>query len=153
MLNYNEMSISKSVGATAKYLSTLRTKESYHKTKSAVEGLKAELKELKSLETSYTELKFPDQIDYLEKRISALELAIAVDEALLGGDRVTAAARNDEYNKTDKEAAALAMNLPASLDVIVKDGFRPQVDAVGEKYGAARVEVTETDADIRGFLG
>ena len=37
VLNYNEMSISKSVGATAKYLSTLRTKESYHKTKSAVE--------------------------------------------------------------------------------------------------------------------
>ncbi len=37
VLNYNEMSISKNVGATAKYLSTLRTKESYHKTKSAVE--------------------------------------------------------------------------------------------------------------------
>ena len=39
VLNYNEMSISKNVGATAKYLSTLRTKESYHKTKSAVENV------------------------------------------------------------------------------------------------------------------
>ena len=37
VLNYNEMSISKNVGATAKYLSTLRTKASYHKTKTAVE--------------------------------------------------------------------------------------------------------------------
>lgn len=37
ILNYNEMSISKNVGATAKYLSTLRTKESYHKTKTVVE--------------------------------------------------------------------------------------------------------------------
>ena len=37
ILNYNEMSISKNVGATAKYLATLRTKESYHKTKTAVE--------------------------------------------------------------------------------------------------------------------
>lgn len=37
VLNYNEMSISKNVGATAKYLATLRTKESYHKTKTAVE--------------------------------------------------------------------------------------------------------------------
>lgn len=37
ILNHNEMSISKNVGSLAKYLSTLRTKESYHKTKSAVE--------------------------------------------------------------------------------------------------------------------
>ncbi|SDA17012.1 1-deoxy-D-xylulose-5-phosphate synthase [Ruminococcus sp. YE71] len=37
ILNYNEMSISKNVGATAKYLATLRTTESYHKTKTAVE--------------------------------------------------------------------------------------------------------------------
>lgn len=37
VINYNEMSISKNVGAAAKYLSTLRTKEGYHRTKSAVE--------------------------------------------------------------------------------------------------------------------
>ena len=37
ILNYNEMSISKSVGGMAKYLSTMRTKESYKKTKSVVE--------------------------------------------------------------------------------------------------------------------
>lgn len=37
ILNYNEMSISKNVGGMAKYLSTLRTREGYHKTKSAVE--------------------------------------------------------------------------------------------------------------------
>ena len=37
VLNYNEMSISKNVGGMAKYLSTLRTREGYHKTKSAVE--------------------------------------------------------------------------------------------------------------------
>ena len=36
ILNYNEMSISKNVGGMAKYLSTLRTKDGYHKTKSAV---------------------------------------------------------------------------------------------------------------------
>lgn len=39
VLNYNEMSISKNVGALAKYLSELRTKESYLKTKSAVENV------------------------------------------------------------------------------------------------------------------
>ncbi len=39
VLNYNEMSISKNVGALAKYLSTLRTKESYHRTKDAVENV------------------------------------------------------------------------------------------------------------------
>ncbi len=37
ILNHNEMSISKNVGSMAKYLSTLRTKESYHKTKTVVE--------------------------------------------------------------------------------------------------------------------
>ncbi len=37
VLNYNEMSISKNVGAAAKYLSTMRTKEGYMKTKTAVE--------------------------------------------------------------------------------------------------------------------
>lgn len=37
ILNHNEMSISKNVGSMAKYLSTLRTKDSYHRTKNAVE--------------------------------------------------------------------------------------------------------------------
>lgn len=37
VLNYNEMSISKNVGAFAKYLSNFRTKESYKKTKTIVE--------------------------------------------------------------------------------------------------------------------
>ncbi len=37
ILNYNEMSISKNVGGMAKYLSEMRTKDSYKKTKSAVE--------------------------------------------------------------------------------------------------------------------
>lgn len=37
ILNYNEMSISKNVGAFAKYLSNFRTKESYKKTKTIVE--------------------------------------------------------------------------------------------------------------------
>ena len=39
VLNYNEMSISKNVGALAKYLATLRTKESYHRTKDVVENV------------------------------------------------------------------------------------------------------------------
>ncbi len=37
ILNYNEMSISKNVGAMAKYLSTMRTKDTYRKTKSGVQ--------------------------------------------------------------------------------------------------------------------
>lgn len=37
ILNYNEMSISKNVGGMAKYLSTMRTKESYQRTKGRVE--------------------------------------------------------------------------------------------------------------------
>lgn len=37
ILNYNEMSISKNVGGMAKYLSTMRTTESYQKTKTKVE--------------------------------------------------------------------------------------------------------------------
>lgn len=39
ILNHNEMSISKNVGALAKYLTTLRTKQSYVKTKSVVENI------------------------------------------------------------------------------------------------------------------
>lgn len=39
ILNHNEMSISKNVGALSKYLTTLRTKQSYMKTKSRVERI------------------------------------------------------------------------------------------------------------------
>ncbi len=39
VLNHNEMSISKNVGGIAKYLSTMRTTQSYHKTKSVVENV------------------------------------------------------------------------------------------------------------------
>ena len=39
ILNHNAMSISKNVGALAKYLSTLRTKQNYVKTKFAVENV------------------------------------------------------------------------------------------------------------------
>ncbi|MFT3950888.1 MAG: 1-deoxy-D-xylulose-5-phosphate synthase N-terminal domain-containing protein [Oscillospiraceae bacterium] len=38
ILNHNEMSISRNVGSFAKYLSALRTKDSYHKTKTVVEN-------------------------------------------------------------------------------------------------------------------
>ena len=37
ILNHNEMSISRNVGSVARYLSSIRTKEGYHKTKSVVE--------------------------------------------------------------------------------------------------------------------
>lgn len=39
ILNYNEMSISKNVGGMAKYLSSMRTKESYQRTKGRVERM------------------------------------------------------------------------------------------------------------------
>ena len=39
ILNYNEMSISKNVGGMAKYLSSMRTKESYQRTKGRVEKM------------------------------------------------------------------------------------------------------------------
>lgn len=39
ILNHNEMSISKNVGALSKYLTTMRTKQSYLKTKSRVERI------------------------------------------------------------------------------------------------------------------
>ncbi|MBQ8965238.1 1-deoxy-D-xylulose-5-phosphate synthase [Ruminococcus sp.] len=39
ILNYNEMSISRNVGSMAKYLSKMRTRSSYKKTKSAVERM------------------------------------------------------------------------------------------------------------------
>ena len=39
ILNYNEMSISKNVGGMAKYLSSMRTKESYQRTKVRVERM------------------------------------------------------------------------------------------------------------------
>ena len=52
------------------------------------------------------------QIAYLDKRIEALEYAVASNDALLARDTAVAVEQNDAYNAADKEATSLAAALP-----------------------------------------
>lgn len=92
------------------------------------------------------------QAAYLEKKIEALEWAVATDEAILAKDRDRAAHANEAYNAADTEAARMAADLPPSMAGTVRVRFEELMKIPIEKYGKARQDVVESDAVIREYL-
>ena len=95
---------------------------------------------------------FSAQLEYLDKRIEALDYAIATADALVAGDRQLATANNDAYNEADEEAAQLAQELPLLIDDQVRSAFEKEIAPHAKSYNEARDYVSDADADIRAYL-
>lgn len=101
----------------------------------------------------YPSADLSGQIDYIEKRIAAMEYAIASDDAILAYDKETAASQNDAYNAVDQEAAELAQTLPDNPADLVKSAYLRDIEQSEKLYGEARSVASTADAFIRDYLG
>ena len=107
---------------------------------------------LEGVSLRHEKIDFKAQIEYLNKRIEALQYAVATGDALIAGDREAATANNDAYNEADAEAAAMAQDLPLLLDELVRTAFKDEIASSVKDYGDARASVSEADADVRAYL-
>lgn len=118
-------------------------------TAQAAAALQTASDELASLESQVAGLDFSAQRDYLACRIEALGYAVETSNALLAGDRGAASAANGEYNRLERQAAAMADELPASVADAVAAAYQQQMDDALDTYNQARAAVTKADADLR----
>ena len=139
------------VSASNKAKTPEATNEALSKTRDALDGFKGDLSELEELSAKF-DVGLSAQESYLQKKIEALEYAIAVDEALLSGNREAATSANDSYNDADQEAVELAADLPPAIGDIVLGRFQERMKGHAAHYAAAREDAVSADAVIREYL-
>ncbi len=98
-------------------------------------------------------IKLDPYIDYVKARLEALGYADAADAALIERNKDEAVEQNDLYTEADEKASRLAKNLPSSVDQVILDFMKTQSLSEIEGYQAARAEATQSDADLRDYLG
>ena len=127
------------------------TNQSLDKIRAALEGFRSALEELNAISEACG-VDLSGQEAYLQKKVEALEHAAATSEALLAGNRESATAENEAYNKMDAEAAKLAETLPPSIGGLVLGQYQTNVERIQGEYDRARSEAIEADSVIREYL-
>ena len=122
-------------------------------TDEAIEGFESTLYSLQYLENILPDLDLSAQKAYVEKKIEALRYASETSQAIIDGDRESAMANNDAYNRAEYEAAALAESLPTSLEPSVRALFDEELERLTSAYDEARTRAIEADSVIRNYLG
>lgn len=141
ILNYNEMSISKNVGGMAKYLSELRTRQGYRKTKTVVQ---------RALEV--TPIVGRPMIKAIKGSKEAVKGALLHSTMFedLGFEFVGPL---DGHNIEELEAglrAAKRMNKPVFVHVntIKGKGYPPAEENPGEYHGVGAFEISTGNPDV-----
>ena len=141
ILNHNEMSISKNVGSVAKYLSTLRTKDSYHKTKNVVE---------KTLDkTPVVGKPLIRAIKSSKKAVKNVMLGSTMFEDL-GFAFVGPLDGHDIEELETGLTAAKNLNKPVIVHVntIKGKGYAPAEENPGEFHGVGSFEISTGNPDV-----
>ena len=110
-------------------------------------------KQLEALQAECSTADFSKLIEYVEKRIDAMDLAVQSDEALSEKNKEEAIARNDAYNAAEEEAATMAASLPSDPKQLIKDAYFAAWAEVIKTYAGQRATAGTSDAVIRDYLG
>lgn len=141
VLNYNEMSISKNVGAIAKYLSNFRTKESYKKTKTIVERV------LDRIPVVGQPIKYTLKFSKDTIKNSIFRTTLFED---LGFEFVGPVDGHDLEELEDALNKAKAMKRPVVVQVntIKGKGYAPAEENPGEFHGVSSFELETGNPDV-----
>lgn len=101
----------------------------------------------------YPSANYDDSLAYIEKRMTAINEALASNAAILIQDKSTAEAHNDAYNKADQEAVALAKELPKQFSQPVVDVYSASTADLVSQYEDLRADAASNDAYLREYLG
>lgn len=107
------------------------------------------LDRLATLQSPAGELDLEAQSNYLQKRIEALDYALATSDALIALDESAAQRANDAYNEAERDAADLAADLPTAPGDAVLTLYGDQIDEVRAAYKDAREAVSLADTRLR----
>ena len=141
VLNYNEMSISKNVGAIAKYLSNFRTKKSYKRTKTVVE------RALDNIPVLGKPIKNTLKISKDAIKNSIFRTTLFED---LGFEFVGPVDGHNLKELEDALIKAKAMNKPVVIQVntIKGKGYAPAEENPGIYHGVSSFELKTGNPDV-----
>lgn len=108
--------------------------------------------ELEVIEVEKPKLNLSLEKSYIDKRAESLEAAVRTANALLASNREGAVAANNAYNEADKEAASLALSLPASEGSQVTQAYQTQFQNMAKEYDKSRAAATTADSSLRSYL-
>ncbi|MEG0072052.1 MAG: hypothetical protein RR692_02535 [Raoultibacter sp.] len=91
--------------------------------------------------------------EYTNKRIEAMNYALASDEAIVLQDKKTAEANNESYNQADAQAVAIAKQLPGDPTRLIYDAYDTNTSASFATYNEARRVAGAADSFLRDYLG
>lgn len=92
-------------------------------------------------------------ISYVDKRIEAMNYAIASDAAIMVQDKKTAEAHNERYNQAGIQAAQIAEHFPADPTQPLYDAYDIDTASSFSAYQEARRAAGAADSFLRGYLG
>lgn len=141
ILNYNEMSISKNVGGMAKYLSKMRTKNSYKKTKSAVERMLDV--------TPVVGQPMKKAVRSSKNAVKNMLLHSTMFEDL-GFEYIGPLNGHDIAELEEGLKAAKSLNKPVFVHVNTKKGkgYAPAEENPGEYHGVGSFEIATGNPDV-----
>ncbi|MDD7369540.1 MAG: hypothetical protein SOW20_03060 [Berryella intestinalis] len=140
-------------GLSSKAASVDEIKEVRDRGERATERFNDALDGFSAVATAVPGIKLEPYIDYIKVRLEALGYAGAADAALIERNKDEAVEQNDLYTEADAKASRLAKSLPSSVDQVILDFVKVQSLSEIEGYQAARAEATQSDADLRDYLG
>lgn len=123
------------------------------KTAEALSAFEDVLVNVEAFDSGYDQVTTTANQIYLEKRIEALNYALASSDALLANDRETALSQNDLYNQAETVAAEMAAQQTVSLSQQIEAAFDQAEEDHWQTYNEARDRATRADAIIRDYLG
>ena len=126
---------------------------SSEQTSQAIEEFSQISDELALFSQENPEVDLTSLLAYINKRIEALNYALASNEALEARDTTSALEQNEAYTTADEEATALAEELPSDPGQPVLDLFEEQVASAQSSYDAARNLAATSDAYLRDYFG
>ena len=122
-------------------------------TLSALDALNTAAELLSQAAEAYPSADLSAYQDYVAKRIEALNHALLSSEAFLAEDTATATSQNDAYNLADREAAALAEDLPDDIEDVIVEAYEGNVADAVQAFGEAQSRAASTDGYLRTYLG
>lgn len=128
-------------------------KSSLAKNEDARSGLQSARGKINQITDAFPEVQMGVYKKYISKRISALDHAIASDQALLDEKPKDAKSENDAYSAADAEAVELAKKLPGDITEPVYAAYNSAMADPLAKYQEARTNAGNADEIIRDYLG
>ncbi|MEG2369109.1 MAG: hypothetical protein RSB16_04710 [Raoultibacter sp.] len=126
---------------------------SKEKTTSALDQFTAAKMKLSTAAKAYASADMHLLNEYLNKRIEAMNYALASDEAIMVQDKKTAETNNDAYNTADAQATALAQQFPTDPLQPLYTAYDTNTAASFSAYNEARRAAGAADSFLRDYLG